>query len=293
MRSGNVAVVGRPNVGKSTLVNALVGFKVSIISSKPQTTRHRILGIATREHAQFVFIDTPGMHAAEGRAINRYLNRAARGSLSEADVIVLVVEASRWLDEDQHALDAAREAGAPIVLVLNKIDRIERAEQLLPILGERGKLHDFAAIVPISAEKKRGLDALERAIAPLLPEQEPQFEADDVTDRSERFLAGELVREQVVRQLRDELPHATTVELEKFERDGELLHIAATIMVERDGQKAIVVGAGGEQIKRIGIAARRELEKLFDTKVHLQLWVRVRAGWSDDERALRQFGYGD
>lgn len=293
MRSGNVAVVGRPNVGKSTLVNALVGFKVSIISSKPQTTRHRILGVATREDAQFAFVDTPGLHRADGRAINRYMNRAARGAFADADVVVLVTEAQRWTDEDQAALDAAREADAPIVLVLNKIDRIDRAEKLLPILEERGRLFDFAAIVPISAEKARGLEALERTLAPLLPEREASFDADDVTDRSERFLAGELVREQVVRQLRDELPHATTVDVERFERDGELLRIAATIMVERDGQKAIVVGAGGEQIKRIGISARRELERLFETKVHLQLWVRVRAGWSDDERALRQFGYGD
>ena len=293
MRSGNVAVVGRPNVGKSTLVNALVGFRVSITASKPQTTRHRILGVATRENAQFVFIDTPGMHKAEGRAINRYLNRAAKNSLSEADVVVLVTEANRWIEEDQHALELAKEHGRPIVLVMNKIDRIDRAEKLLPLLEQRGKLHDFAAIVPISAEKGRGLDALERAIEPLLPEQEPQFEADDVTDRSERFLAGELVREQVVRQLRDELPHATTVEVESFERDGDLLRIHAVIFVERDGQKAIVVGQGGEQVKRIGISARRALEAMFDTKVHLQLWVRVRAGWSDDERALRQLGYGE
>lgn len=293
MRSGNVAVVGRPNVGKSTLVNALVGFKVSITAAKPQTTRHRILGVATRENAQFVFIDTPGMHKSEGRAINRYLNRAAKNSLSEADVVVLVTEAARWLEEDQAALELAKEHGAPIVLVMNKIDRIDRAEKLLPLLQQRGALHDFAAIVPISAEKSRGLDALEHAIEPLLPEQEPEFEADDVTDRSERFLAGELVREQVVRQLRDELPHATSVEVESFERDGDLLRIHAVIYVERDGQKSIVIGQGGEQVKRIGIFARRELEAMFDTKVHLQLWVRVRAGWSDDERALRQLGYGE
>ena len=292
-RSGLVAVLGRPNVGKSTLVNALVGFKVSIVAPKPQTTRHRILGIATREDVQFVFVDTPGLHTGGGRAINRYLNRAARGAVVDADVVLLVVEAGRWTDEDEGAFAVAAESGIPIVVALNKIDRVKQRETLLPELAELGRRHAFAAIVPISAEKRQGLDALEGALRKLLPERAPSYEADATTDRSERFLAAELIREQVVVQLREELPHSTTVEIDSYEEAGGEVRIDASIFVEREGQKAIVVGAGGAQIKKLGISARRELEKMLGVPVHLMLHARVREKWSDDEAALRKFGYTD
>lgn len=290
-RSGTVAILGRPNVGKSTLVNALVGFKVSIVAPKPQTTRHRILGIATRDDAQFVFVDTPGLHAAGGRAINRYLNRAARGAALEADAVLLVAEAGRWTDEDDAALAVAVESGAPVVLALNKIDRVREREKLLPELERLSKRHAFAAIVPISAAKRKGLEPLERALRAVLPERAAQYEPDATTDRSERFLATELIREQVVLQLREELPHSTTVEIESYEEAEGEVRIDASIFVEREGQKAIVVGAGGQQIKKIGMAARRELAKMLDVKVHLMLHARVREKWSDDEQALRKFGY--
>ena len=292
-RSGTIAVLGRPNVGKSTLVNALVGFKVSIVAPKPQTTRHRILGIATREDAQLVFVDTPGLHAAGGRAINRYLNRAARGAVLDADVALLVLEAGRWTPEDDEALSVAAGSGAPVVVALNKIDRIKDRGALLPELERLGKRHAFAALVPISAAKRKGLGALERELRALLPEKPGTFDADAITDRSERFLATELIREQVVLQLRDELPHSATVEIESFEEAGGEFRLEASIFVEREGQKAIVVGAGGAQIRKLGIAARAELEKLLGGEVHLMLHARVREKWSDDEAALRKFGYSE
>jgi GTP-binding protein Era len=294
-RVGVFAVLGRPNVGKSSLVNALVGFKVSIVAPKPQTTRHRILGVLTRDRWQFVFVDTPGLHAAQGRAINRYLNRTARGALVEADAVLLVVEGTRWVAEDAQALEAATATGLPVVLAMNKIDKLKDRKSLLPQLHKLAEKHAFAALVPVSATTRDGLDRLEAALAELLVERDPLFEPDDVTDRSERFLVAELVREQLVRQLHEELPYSTAVEVTEFETDGKtgLLHIAATIWVERDGQKGIVIGARGEQLKRIGTAARKELEKLFEAKVYLELRVNVREGWADDEAALRRFGYGD
>ncbi|MCE3001431.1 MAG: GTPase Era [Xanthomonadaceae bacterium] len=292
-RSGTVAVVGRPNVGKSTLVNALVGFKVSIVAPKPQTTRHRITGVLTRDDGQIVFVDTPGLHDAGGHAINRQLNRAARGALGEADVIALVVEAHRWSTEDDAALAAAVQGGRPVVLVLNKVDRIADKGVLLPKIAELARRHAFAALVPLSAGKRDNLEALVRALLDLLPEGPPIFGPDEVTDRSERFIVAELVREQLVRQLHAELPYATTVEIEAFKRENKVLKIAAIVWVEREGQKGIVLGAGGAQIKRIGIFARREIERQFGGRVHLELHVKVREGWSDDEAALRQFGYAD
>ena len=281
-RCGLVAVVGRPNVGKSTLVNALVGYKVSIVAPKPQTTRHRILGVHSVPHGQLVFVDTPGLHEPTGRAINRYLNRTARGALGDAQAIALVVEAARW---------AA--TGLPMVLVLNKVDRVKDRGSLLPRLAELARRHPFAAMVPVSALKRDGLERLEQALLELLPEGEPLFEADAVTDRSERFIAGELIREQVVRQLHDELPFSTTVSIDSFKTERGLLRIMATIWVEREGQKGIVVGSGGAQIKSIGTAARVSLAKQFGRRVHLDLVVKVRERWSDDEAALRRFGYVD
>ena len=290
-RAGAVAVLGRPNVGKSTLVNALVGAKVSIVAPKPQTTRHRILGIRTTDKAQLVLLDTPGLHAPTGAAINRYLNRTARNALDEAHAIALVVDVLRWTPEDDAALETAQKSGLPVVLVINKIDKVPDRKKLLPLLGELSGRHAFAALVPVSAQKGEGIDVLFDTLVGLLPAGEPAFDEELYTDRSERFIAAELVREQVARQLRDELPFATTVEIETWKTENGVLKIGAVIWVERDGQKAIVVGAGGAQIKKIGTAARVAIEKQFDTKVFLELWVKVREKWSDDEAALRRFGY--
>jgi GTP-binding protein Era len=292
-RSGQVAVIGRPNVGKSTLVNALVGYKVSIVSSKAQTTRHRILGISTRPEGQVVYVDTPGLHDDGKRAINRYMNRAARGALVDVQLVVLVIEAGQWREADERAWVAARDSGVPCALVINKVDRIGDKSELLPFIAKVTSERAFAAVFPISAEKAVGLDDLERGLIALLPPGEALFADDEVTDRSERFLVAELVREQLMRQLGDELPYSGTVAIEQYEDEGKLLRIAATIWVERDGQKAIVVGAGGARIRAIGTAARLAIEAQLERKVFLQLWCKVRDGWSDDEAALLRFGYTD
>lgn len=291
-RFAHVAVVGRPNVGKSSLVNALVGYKVSIVSPKPQTTRHRILGIATQADAQLVFVDTPGMHQAK-RAMNRYMNRAARSGLEQADVVVMVIQSGRWTDEDEQVWNAVSEVQAPRVLVINKIDLAERKETLLPFIEKVTRSRDFARVLLVSAIKRKGLEELQRSLIELAPEGEAQYEADDVTDKSERFLIAELIREQVMWQLSDELPFATTVTLEQYEQDGDLLRLGAVIWVERAGQKAIVIGKGGAQVKSIGERARLGIERQFGTRVFLELWVRERASWSDDERSLGELGYRD
>jgi len=292
-RAGTVAVLGRPNVGKSTLVNALVGQKVSITAPKPQTTRHRILGIASRDDVQIALVDTPGLHAPTGKAINRYLNRTARGALEESDAVLLVVEAGRWKDEDEQAWIAARDSGRPVVLVLNKIDKLPQRDALLPLLAQLGKDRAFAAMVPVSALKRDGADALIAALRPLLPVGEPAFPEDAVTDRSSRFLAAELIREQVVRQLHQELPFACTVQIDDWKEERGALWLTASIYVERDAQKAIVIGAGGARIKAIGTAARKSLVHELGGKVHLSLWCKVREDWSDDQAALARFGYGE
>ena len=301
-RSGAIAVIGRPNVGKSTLVNALVGAKVSITSNRPQTTRHRLLGIATFPGGQLQLVDTPGIHGEQGRrsgkAMNRMLNRAARGALEGVDAAVLVIEAGRWDAEDGLAYDALRDAGLPVVLVVNQVDRIKDKGALLPFIAQVAEGRDFAAVHPLSALKRSGLDALVQTLLGLVPEAAPMYGEDEITDKSQRFLAGELVREQLMRQLGEELPYATTVEIEKFEEEpspkaGVMYRIDAIVWVERDGQKAIVIGKGGERLREIGSRARQQMERLFDAKVFLQTWVRVREGWSDDEAALRALGYHD
>jgi GTP-binding protein Era len=292
-RAGHVAVLGRPNVGKSTLVNALVGQKISITAPKPQTTRHRILGIATGNDWQLVLIDTPGLHPAEGRAISRHLNRTARAALEEADAVLLVTEAGRWTDDDEAALSAAVDSGRPVVLALNKVDLVADKESLLPRIAELARRHPFAAVVPVSARRRKGLDRLASELAKLLPAAGPIYDLDDLTDRSERFLVGEMIREQVMRQLHAELPYAATVVVDAFEAGPQLTRIAATVLVEREGQKGIVIGAGGARLKSIGSAARISIEKLLGTRVFLELAVRVRESWSDDEVALRQLGYGE
>ena len=292
-RTGTVAVLGRPNVGKSTLVNALVGTKVSIVSPRPQTTRHRLLGIATFPGGQLQLVDTPGIHGAQKRAMNRMMNRAARGAVEGVDAALLVVEAGRWTDDDSLAHRALAESGVPCVLAINKVDLIADKGRLLPFIAEVSEGRAFAAVHPVSAGKRTGLEALVRTLLALVPEGEAEYGEDEITDRSERFLAGELVREQLMLRLGDELPYSTTVEIERFEEDGELLRIAAVVWVEREGQKPIVIGKGGERLKAIGAGARTGMERLFGRKVVLETWCRVREGWSDDEAALRRFGYSD
>ncbi|KRA20209.1 MULTISPECIES: GTPase Era [unclassified Lysobacter] len=292
-RAGHVAVIGRPNVGKSTLVNALVGAKVSIVSPRPQTTRHQLLGIATFPEGQLLLVDTPGIHREQKRAMNRMMNRAARGAIEGVDVALLVVRAGQWDDEDALAFDALRKAGMPVVLVVNQIDRLKDKTALLPYLAKISDGREFAGVHPISALKRNGLEALVKTVLGYLPEQDALYGEDEITDKSQRFLAGEMVREQLMRQLGEELPYATTVEVEKFEVDGTMLRIGAVIWVERDGQKAIVIGKGGERLREIGSKSRIQMERLFGAKVFLETWVRVREGWSDDEAALRSLGYHD
>ncbi|HEU4773657.1 MAG TPA: GTPase Era [Lysobacter sp.] len=296
-RSGHVAVIGRPNVGKSTLTNALVGAKVSIVSSRPQTTRHRLLGIATFPEGQLLLVDTPGLHRDQGSstatAMHRWMNRAARGALEGVDAAMLVVRAGKWEESDTFAYEALRHAGVPVVLVVNQVDRLKDKTELLPYLAMVSEGREFAGVHPVSALKRKGLEALVKQLLGLMPEQAAMYAEDEITDKSQRFLAGELVREQLMRQLGEELPYATTVEIERFVVDGPLLRIGAVIWVERDGQKAIVIGKGGERLREIGTRARIQMEQLFAAKVFLETWVRVREGWSDDESALRAFGYHD
>ena len=290
-RTGTIAVVGRPNVGKSTLLNALVGAKVSIVSPKAQTTRHRLLGIATFPEGQLLLVDTPGIHGKQPKAMNRYMNRAARGAVEGVDVAVLMIEAGRWVEDDSLAYAALHEAKVPCVLVINKVDKIADKTKLFPFIAEITQGREFHAVHPISALKSKGTPALVKDLLGLVPEAEAQYPEDEITDRSQRFLAGELVREQLMLRLGEELPYSATVEIEKFEEDGALLRIAAVIWVERDSQKAIVIGKGGERLKGISTGARVGMEKLFGSKVFLETWVRVREGWSDDEAALGRFGY--
>ena len=292
-RCGTAALVGRPNVGKSTLLNALVGWRLSIAGPKPQTTRHRILGILTRPAGQILFLDTPGLHRTSGRAINRQLNRAARQAIGAADVAVQVIEAGRWGSEDQLVWDALAATGRPRLLVLNKIDAQKDKKALLPFIAQLGETHAYDGVFLISARRRDGLAELEQAIVDRLPMAPTAYSADELTDRSERFLAAELVREQLMLRLAQELPYSTTVEIEQFSEGDKRIEITATIWVEREGQKAIVIGAGGAQLKIIGSAARRAMEQVLERRVFLRLWVKVRENWSDDEAALRRFGYCD
>ena len=291
-RCGSVAIVGRPNVGKSTLLNALIDAPLSIVTPRAHTTRQRILGIANPEGGQILYLDTPGLHREAKRAINRSLNRAVHAAIAEADVGVQVVAAERWDDEDAAVYARLAERDIPRLLAVNKVDRVANKAKLLPFVEHLGQEREWGEVFMVSAQKRAGLAELERAILARLPEGEARFDTDTFTDRSERFLVAEMVREQLMRQLGEELPYATTVEIERFEdRPDGVAEIAAVVWVEREGQKAIVIGAGGRRAKAIGSAARRNIETLLDRKVFLKLWVRVRAGWSDDEAALKQFGY--
>jgi GTP-binding protein Era len=290
-RFGHVALVGRPNVGKSTLLNAIVGAPLSIVTPKPQTTRHRILGIATRPDAQIVFLDTPGLHQGDKRAMNKLLNRVARQVPAEADVIVHVIDALRWTDEDEDVYQMLESHAVPRILAMNKVDKVEDKSRLLPFAAETTNERGYASVHFLAARRGDGVTALLDDVVARLPEGDAAYGEDEMTDRSERFLAAELVREQIMLRYSAELPYAIAVEIERFEDKRGVAHIGAVIWVERDGQKAIVIGAGGSALKAIGTAARKSMEKLFDRKVFLELWVRVRESWSDDAAMLRKFGY--
>lgn len=293
-RCGLVAIVGRPNVGKSTLLNALVGQKLSIVSRKAQTTRHRITGIRTAGASQFVFVDTPGFQTRHGAALNRTLNRTVKAVLADVDVVLFVVEAGRFTLDDAKVLalmPAPGEGARPVVLVANKLDTVRRRAELAPWLRGMQERYPFAEFVPLCARKADDAQRLLAIVEPYLPAQPWLHEEDALTDRNERFLASELIREKLFRLTGDELPYTSTVVVDKFEDDGELRRIAATIVVERDAHKGIVIGAGGERLKRIGAQARSDLEALLGAKVFLELWVKVRSGWADDDAHLRSYGY--
>ncbi|MFC1747262.1 GTPase Era [Pseudomonadota bacterium] len=291
-RCGYAAIVGRPNVGKSTLMNRILGQKVSITSRRPQTTRHRIHGIKTEEKFQAVYVDTPGLHKPGKKAMNRYLNQAAATALQDVDVVVFVVAGTKWTSEDELVLQRLKNSGAPVILAVNQVDRVKK-EALLPHLSHLSGLMDFQAIIPVSAKTGESVDSLEKEVQKFLPLNSPLFPEDQVTDRSMRFVAAEIVREKLTRQLGQELPYELTVEIESYEQEEGLVSIGALIWVERSGQKAIVIGKGGKGLKSIGEQARIDLENILDEKVFLQLWVKVKEGWSADERALRSLGYGD
>lgn len=290
IRSGYIAIVGRPNVGKSTLLNRLVGEKISIVSRKAQTTRHRITGIVTNEDAQYVFVDTPGFQTKFSNALNRAMNRGVTQTLSDVDLVLFVIEAGRYDAKDQ-AVVKLLPKDRPVILVVNKTDQFKERNALLPFLAQVAAEHDYAAIVPISATKGRQTDELLAEARKHLPNEGLMFPEDDLTDKSERFLAAEYIREKVFRLLGDELPYATTVEIERFEVEGSLRRIFAAIVVDRDGHKAIVIGKGGESLKRIASEARQDMERLFAGKVYLEVWVKVKSGWNDDERLLKSLGY--
>ncbi|WP_206483615.1 GTPase Era [Thalassotalea sp. G2M2-11] len=291
---GLIAIVGRPNVGKSTLLNSLLGQKVSITSRKPQTTRHRILGILSEGEHQAVLVDTPGLHSDEKRAINRLMNRAASSSIAEVELVLFLVEGTHWTTDDELVLNKVKKSGVPCALLINKIDNVQDKESLLPHLQKLGDKHDFTDIIPISASKGDNVDKIKSLCLSAIPEGEFWFPEDYITDRSSRFMASEIIREKLIRFTGDELPYSTTVEIEQFKVDDKgILHINALILVERDSQKRMVIGNKGQRLKTIGQEARRDMEALFERQVFLESWVKIKSGWADDERALRSLGYGD
>lgn len=290
---GYVAIVGRPNVGKSTLLNHLLGQKICITSRKPQTTRHNMLGIRTEGNHQLVFVDTPGLHSNQDKAINRYMNRAAQSAMHDVDVVIFVVDRTVWTEADQKVADELNRSRCPVLVAVNKLDRVASKQALLPYMQELAAKMPKAELIPVSALQGQNLAQLDAAIQKYIPEGIHFFPDDQITDRTERFLAAELVREKITRQLGDELPYQVAVEIEEFKQQGRVCHISALILVERDGQKKIIIGDKGSRLKKIGQQAREDMEQLFDTKVMLNLWVKVRSGWSDDERALRSLGYNE
>lgn len=292
-RCGYVAIVGRPNVGKSTLLNHMLGQKISITSRKPQTTRNAVVGIKTEGDVQIIFVDTPGLHLGQQKAINRYMNRAATTAMKDVDLVVFVVDRFIWTEEDEAVAEKLQHVNCPVILAVNKVDQIEDKETILPHLQALVEKLGVDEIIPMSALRNTNLDRLENLIVARLPEGQHMYPEDQITDRSSRFMAAEIVREKITRQLGDELPYEMAVEIEEFKQEGNLLNISALILVERDGQKKILIGDKGARIKLIGTEARIDMEKLFELKVMLKLWVKVKSGWSDDERALRSLGYND
>ncbi|MBB5321498.1 GTPase Era [Marinobacter oulmenensis] len=292
-RCGFVAIVGRPNVGKSTLLNHILGQKLSITSRKPQTTRHQVLGIKTEDAVQAIYVDTPGMHEEEPRALNRYMNRAASSALVDVDVVVFVVDQLAWTEADQLVLDKLKRLTCPVILAVNKVDKLDNRDLLLPHLQALAEKREFAEIIPLSALKENNLAPLEEAVGRYLPQSVHFYPDDQITDRSERFMASEMVREKITRQLGAELPYSVAVEIEEFKHQGTTLHISALILVEREGQKKILIGDKGERMRRIGQEARADMERMFDCKVMLRLWVKVKRGWADSDRALKSLGMND
>ncbi len=289
---GFIAIVGRPNVGKSTLLNRILGQKISITSRKAQTTRHRILGIQTEGPYQAIYVDTPGLHIEEKRAINRLMNRAASSSMGDVDLIIFLTDGTHWTDDDEMVLNKLRQVKAPVVLAINKVDNIKNKDELLPFITEMSAKFPFKDIVPISAEKGKNIDILEKIVRQSLRQGVHHYPEDYITDRSQRFMASEIIREKLMRFTGDELPYSVTVDIEQFKvNERGTYEIHGLILVEREGQKKMVIGAKGQKIKTIGIEARQDMERLFDNKVHLELWVKVKSGWADDERALRSLGY--
>jgi len=290
-RCGFVAVVGRPNVGKSTLINSMMGRKVTIVTAKPQTTRHRILAVRTSENEQVIFVDTPGLHRNAGRAMNRLMNRTAVSALADADLVLFVVEATRWTEEDEDVLERIKAAKIPCIALLNKIDAVHPKQRLLAAIDEMSRRHDFVEIIPVSARKRDNLDVLEASIRPRLPESPPLFPAEMQTDRSPQFHAAEVIREKLTIHLREELPYGLTVQIEQYSEDRDRLTIHAVVWVERDSQKGIVVGKGGQMLKKVGQEARLALAKQLHRSVHLELWVKVKDNWADSEKDLLNLGY--
>jgi GTP-binding protein Era len=290
-RCGVIAIVGRPNVGKSTLLNHLLGQKLSITSRKPQTTRNQVLGVRTDGHLQFIFVDTPGLHLGQSKAINQAMNKAASSALNGVDLILFLCDRAKWTEEDEFVMSLIAQQSCPAALVVNKVDLIQDQSTLLPFIEGLSSRFEFDAVLPVSALRSRGLDELVKYLERHVPEGPHLFPEDQITDRSQRFLAAELVREKIIRQLGDELPYAAAVEIESFSEDDRgVLHIHALILVERDGQKKILIGESGDRLKSIGTSARKDMERAFDSKVMLKLWVKVKSGWSDDARALKTLG---
>jgi len=290
-RCGYIAIVGRPNVGKSTLLNSIMDQKISITSKKPQTTRHQLLGIKTRDQAQFLYVDTPGIHANEKKAINRYMNRNARSVIRDVDAVIFVVDRGSWNKEDELVAEALQGHSGQLIIAVNKFDLLESKNKLLPVLETLQARFPEAEIVPVSALTAENIELLENLIVERIPYSEFYFPDDQITDRSERFMVAEIIREKLMRQLGDEVPYSASIQIDRFERTSKIVHIDATIFVEREGQKSILIGSGGSKLKRIGSDARIDIERLLDRKIMLTNWVKVKSGWSDSERALKSLGY--